>query len=116
LTGSVCPSVILLGIPCPGCGLTRAGRLLITGHFRESFYMHPLLIPVIIGILLVLLLKSTTRNYKLFINVYVIIILSAFIIFYLYRMERYFPDKEPMIYRRDNLYSKVQAILHYMKY
>ena len=37
----VCPVQILYGLPCPGCGLTRAGVLLLTGHFAAAFQMHP---------------------------------------------------------------------------
>lgn len=30
---TVCPFAILTGYACPACGLTRAGILLLTGHF-----------------------------------------------------------------------------------
>lgn len=37
----VCPWLILTGIPCPGCGLTRAGLLLLSGHFIKAWQMNP---------------------------------------------------------------------------
>ncbi len=32
----------LLGIPCPGCGLTRASLLALTGDFSGALRLHPL--------------------------------------------------------------------------
>jgi hypothetical protein len=33
---------LVLGIPCPGCGLTRALCLATHGHFGEALAFHPL--------------------------------------------------------------------------
>ncbi len=38
----MCIFKLLFGLPCPGCGLTRANVLFFTGHFYEAFMMHPL--------------------------------------------------------------------------
>jgi hypothetical protein len=116
LLGSVCPSVIFLGIPCPACGLTRATILLINGHFRDSFLMHPLLLLIIVGIILYPLLKRTMRNYKLFIYVYEIITITTFICFYIYRMQHYYSKVEPMIYNKNNLLAKTLAVIEYVKH
>lgn len=37
-----CPMRLLFHIPCPSCGLTRATRLAIGGHFSDATRMHPL--------------------------------------------------------------------------
>lgn len=37
---TVCPTAIVFGRPCSGCGLTRAGFLVLTGHFLEAAHMH----------------------------------------------------------------------------
>ena len=42
----LCPSAGLLGLPCPGCGLTRATLLLLQGEFSRALSMHPLVIPL----------------------------------------------------------------------
>lgn len=104
--GAVCFSVILFGIPCPTCGITRASKLAITGHFKESFQMHPLLILVILGFVLYPIIKKLLKNYLLFIKLYVIITLIIFVVYYIYRMRVYFPYTEPMLYRSDNLVLK----------
>ena len=40
LEGWPCPMRSALGIPCPGCGLGRAGVLLLRGQFSESLKVH----------------------------------------------------------------------------
>ena len=39
---SVCPFYNLTGLPCPGCGLTRAFVCLGHGQWSESLHWHPL--------------------------------------------------------------------------
>ena len=38
----LCPMAGVLGVPCPGCGLTRATLTLLRGDFRGAFALHPL--------------------------------------------------------------------------
>lgn len=38
----LCPTAGLFGIPCPGCGLTRASLALLQGHFVQAYAIHPL--------------------------------------------------------------------------
>ena len=38
----ICPLPLTLGIPCPGCGITRAFGLATHGHFGEAYAFHPL--------------------------------------------------------------------------
>lgn len=42
-----CPVAELLGVPCPGCGLTRAAFALATGDVGRALGLHPLA-PVIV--------------------------------------------------------------------
>lgn len=39
---SICPFYNLTGLPCPGCGLTRAFVCLGHGQWREAWHWHPL--------------------------------------------------------------------------
>lgn len=42
-TGPVlCPLPLMLGLPCPGCGLTRALACATHGHWSEAYAFHPL--------------------------------------------------------------------------
>lgn len=100
---TVCFSVLFIGIPCPACGITRATKLLLTGHIKESFEMHPLLILVIFGVVFCLIIKNKLKNYRFFIKSYGIICILIFIGVYIYRMYNYFPNTEPLVYREDNV-------------
>jgi hypothetical protein len=40
-----CPTAQYFHFPCPGCGMTRAFRLLADGQIAASLAMHPLAIP-----------------------------------------------------------------------
>ena len=50
-----CPFRYATGIPCPGCGMTRAYLLVFEGDFAGAFAMHPLwpLIPIALVLLAV---------------------------------------------------------------
>ena len=37
-----CPMAGVLGVPCPGCGLTRATLAALHGDLRGAFRLHPL--------------------------------------------------------------------------
>jgi hypothetical protein len=37
-----CPTALLFGIPCPGCGLTRATIAMLHGDFGAALRFHPL--------------------------------------------------------------------------
>ena len=48
----LCPMARSFGIPCPGCGLTRATLALLRGHVHEALHFHPLvwlLAPLFVG-------------------------------------------------------------------
>lgn len=38
----VCPLAIVAHVPCPGCGLTRAGLALLHGDLHGAWHLHPL--------------------------------------------------------------------------
>ena len=40
----VCPMAGVLGVPCPGCGLTRATLALLHGDLRSALHLHPLVL------------------------------------------------------------------------
>lgn len=106
---SMCPSVWMAGLPCPACGMTRAGMLVLTGHFREAAYLQPFIYGIFaFAVLLVvyryILLKDSLRWVRWYLTVMGI----CMILFYIYRMVRFFPDTYPMNYCEYNL-------LHYLK-
>jgi hypothetical protein len=51
--GWPCPFLHATGIPCPGCGLTRATLLLLSGDLRGSLAFHAFAPIATVGLLLV---------------------------------------------------------------
>ena len=49
----VCPFPLILGLPCPGCGITRALCYATHGQFREAFSYHAIW-PLLLGYLVFL--------------------------------------------------------------
>ncbi|HUG35516.1 MAG TPA: DUF2752 domain-containing protein [Candidatus Limnocylindrales bacterium] len=37
-----CPTALFFGLPCPGCGLTRATVAMLQGDFGAALQLHPL--------------------------------------------------------------------------
>ncbi len=52
--GYVCPFRALTGLPCPGCGMTRAWISLLHGDLSAAFRFHPFFwaVPVLLVFLL----------------------------------------------------------------
>ena len=58
-----CAIATLFHVPCPGCGMTRALRLLASGQLDASLRMHPLAVPVLLaGVLLAASTVSATAT------------------------------------------------------
>lgn len=108
--GTVCYSTILFGIPCPACGMTRAAVLMLTGHFKESFRMHPLLLLVVFEFAIYPIIKRKLINYRFFIKINVIMCMVIFVSYYVYRMKMFYPNVEPMVYNQDNYFHKIRIL------
>lgn len=48
ITGIGCPIRWLTGIPCPGCGMSRAFFALLRLDFTGAFSFHPMIYPLIV--------------------------------------------------------------------
>lgn len=87
LSITLCPTKILWGIPCPGCGITRAIKLCFEGDLWAAVLMNPniILVWIILPIApFILIIQLTTRKeYIARINafldkkIYLVIILIA---------------------------------------
>ncbi len=53
----LCPTALVLGVPCPGCGLTRATLALAHGDLRAALGFHPLA-PLLVPLLAVVFGKA----------------------------------------------------------
>lgn len=94
--GTVCPLLYTVGLPCPGCGLTRAGLLLGSGRFIESLRMHPLLLPTVVYVAVAAYVKLRRPDKFSRLNLPGILLLVAIVGLYVFRMIRLFPHTPPM--------------------
>ena len=106
--GNLCYLKSTIGVPCPGCGLTRAYLCLFNRNLKEAFYLHPLFfIPLILVVVTLLnfqpfielgIIKKIYSN-----NVFWICIIVPFVILYIIRMILFFPNIEPMTFNENNI-------------
>jgi len=90
--GYACPIYNTAGIPCPGCGMTRAYKLFLTGHLSDAFRMHPLFwLPPIFFI----------KHFRK--KGYVVLAGVLFIPVYIIRMATMFPDTPPFNYNYNSI-------------
>lgn len=98
----------ILGIPCPGCGLTRAYLALLKGNLKEAFYYHPLFIVPVIVIIYILIskIRKYKNNMKFWLG-----ICALFIVTWIIRMVLLFPSHEPMVFYKAALFPSIYAKL-----
>lgn len=112
LFGDVCPTQILFGLPCPACGLTRAGVCVLLGLYERAWDLNPFIYGWIF-VILVACWQRYVRGKKMgkAFWVFMGIMIGAMLIFYIYRMWRYFPYQEPMTFHEDGIFSEYIAPL-----
>lgn len=94
-----CPIKIITGIPCPGCGMTRA-CIMAFYDIKSAFYMHPLF-PCCFIFAGGIFVKKIRENisYTHFTYIAIFLLLAV----YIWRMLMFFPSVEPMEYNEKNL-------------
>lgn len=65
-----CPWKTILNIPCPGCGMTRAVKLILQGQIIDSFQYNIMALPLVIItiISIVCLVIDIIKNQTTYIN------------------------------------------------
>lgn len=106
--GYFCPSMVVIGLPCPACGMTRAFFELFTGGFTESLKMNPMLLPSIAYIVYYIYSKKK----RVF---WVVSIIFFAVLFGTYSlgMQKYFPYREPYVLNERALVAEVIKAVFY---
>jgi len=96
-----------IGIPCMGCGMSRAFVYMITFNFVDAFHFHPLVF-IVPFIVVVFLLQETPFFSKFYHSrLFWGSILLLFIVVYIIRMILYFPHTAPMDYYGNPLILRI---------
>lgn len=93
----MCIFKAMTGLPCPGCGMTRAFLRLFHGDLEGALYFHPLfwLVPVLAGLYLLSFRSEKARKLtqnNFFWGGCLVLLLAV----YVWRMTELFPTTAPM--------------------
>lgn len=107
----VCPLVLFAGIPCPMCGLTRAGTALLKGDFQTAWEMHPFIYVIAVFFIVFCIGRYLFCKEAGWLKKYIMSALVLLVFFYLYRLFRYYPSEPPFIYEENNLMVHIWSAL-----
>ena len=109
--GSACFFKSVYGVPCPGCGMTRALLALACGDVALAFSFHPL-VPLVPFIGLVAFFRKTAPFRAMYDGgVFWVACAVCFVGVWAVRMAAYFPDTPPMEYSRSSLAYRAFELL-----
>ena len=95
-----------IGVPCPGCGLTRAWLSFLKMDFDAAFKWHPLFWIVPVFIIIAVFMKGEVFKNKTANTVLWLLMLLLVFGVYSMRMIKLFPDQAPMDYNKQSLAYK----------
>lgn len=104
--GAFCPLLIATGIPCAGCGLTRAGLFLLQGQFVKAAYINPAIFPIIMLILYGGFFRYICGKKIKGLSVILGFLIGGMLILYGVRMYLYFPNRAPYVYYQRNVLAE----------
>ena len=81
LSNISCPILYVLGIPCPTCGVSRALFAFIMLDFKKYFYYHPLAIPLVVAVFLMLHIKLLKQKKLVYCFVFIVLTLNVILYF-----------------------------------
>lgn len=106
-----------IGIPCPGCGMTRSYIHLLHGDIAGAWEMHPLfgLVPIL-GVFAAsdyILRKRQVhvrKGLSYMLRGGMTVCVALFIGVYVYRMVTLFPNTEPMVFNHQAFWPSIIRI------
>lgn len=118
VTGTICWFQATIGLPCPGCGSTRAALALFQGHFAEAFFWHPLII-VSLVLLPYLVIRKVFLRRKPMRSIETKILIGVgigYMIVFVVRMILFFPHTPPMVMHDDAVIRQFIRLAAYVFY
>ena len=119
VTGTSCLFRSFTGLPCPGCGSTRAAAALFRGHIKEALDYHPLIFVTFIlitayALTLIFRIKifNDPKNKRL--TVLLFCVLAIYMAVYAARMILLYPNAEPMTYLNTSVLGRLVGLAKYI--
>ena len=98
-----CPMISVTGLPCAGCGLTRAFLYLLQGQVGRAASINPMCFPII-GFMVYCGYFRYIRGTKIKgFKVLFTLLITVMLVFYGVRMYLHFPDRVPYVYSGNNV-------------
>lgn len=107
LFGETCPMRMIFGIPCPGCGVTRAGISLLTLDFSKAASINACIFVVIVFAVWFAIWRYILGKNVLFLRQIIAFVVCFMIIYYIYRMCTVFPNYEPLTINKSSILWRV---------
>lgn len=100
-----CPIYATFGVPCAGCGMTRAGWALLRLDFGAAFTLNPsIYLLLAAGVVAGISALRGKKGRRLYRDIYFYMaVCMAIIIVWLVRMFTMFPDQYPMVVNQHSL-------------
>ena len=120
-----CPLLVTTGIPCTGCGLTRASIFLMQGQLEKAAHINPSIFMIILFGLYCAYFRYIRGSKIRGFGVGVTLLITAMLLIYGYGMYHYFPNRVPYVYHENNILARhipgysdlienfIQSILHW---
>lgn len=108
--GTVCIFAIATGLPCPGCGITRATLFIMQFKFIEAFEMNLFAYPCICVIVYIMIRRYVFEKKKLPM-VPILVVGGLMFAYWIWRMVTLYPGEAPMAYRSKNVIELVRSLL-----
>lgn len=106
-----CIQLIVTGIPCAGCGMTRAVFYMMTGQLVRGMRLNPAA-PLWIALAGYFFWnRYVYGTYPKKTNILFGAVCAVTLAIYVYRMANCFPGEPPMVYYRNNLIRRITTIL-----
>lgn len=98
-----CPLLVVTGIPCAGCGLTRAALYLLQGRLPQAAYINPSIFLIILFLLYCGYFRYIKGSKIKGFHVVLAILIICMLGIYICRMYLYFPERVPYVYHSNNV-------------
>ncbi len=110
-----CPLVIFCGLPCPGCGVTRATVCFLAGRWQQAWQLNPVIFPIVITAVYFAWNRYFRGRKAKGIKGCLVLIAVLLVSVYLARMSMYFPNREPYVYKEDNMMAQFYTMIQIIK-